>query len=54
MYKLPKIYINYVIFMLEKIRQKNFCGPQYNILMKFGPSENKSGHPCYKSYLLLK
>ncbi len=28
------------------MRQKTFCDPKYNILMKFGLSEKKSGHPC--------
>jgi len=30
----------------KKNKAKKFCGPKYNILMKFGPSEKKSGHPC--------
>jgi len=30
----------------KKIRQKIFCGLQYNISRKFGPPEKKSGHPC--------
>ncbi len=31
---------------VRKIRKKIFLRPQNNILMKFGPSEKKSGHPC--------
>ncbi len=31
--------------LCKKMRQKNLCSPKYNILMKFGPSEKKSGHP---------
>jgi len=30
---------------VRKNKAKNFCGPQYNILMKFGQSEKKFGHP---------
>jgi len=30
---------------LRKKSQKKFCGPQCNILMKFGPLAEKSGHP---------
>ncbi len=31
----------------KKKSKKKFFGPQYNIFMKFGPSEKKSGHPWY-------
>ena len=41
--------INYVI-LKEKQAQNFFCGPQYNIFMKFVPQTKKSGHPCYSTY----
>jgi len=28
------------------MRQKNFCGLQYNVLMKFGPSEKRLATPA--------
>ena len=28
----------------------HLCGPQKNIIFKFGPRAKKSGHPCYMVY----
>ncbi len=41
------LYINLHIYG-RKNKAKIFCGPQYNISMKFGPPEKKSGHPWYR------
>jgi len=50
--KIPEIYTSIYIFMEEKIRQK-FCGPQYNISMKFGPPEKKSGQPWFSASMFI-
>ncbi len=44
--KIPEIYIN--LHLYGRKNKANFFGggPQYNLSMKFGPPEKKSGHPC--------